>query len=356
MRNLIIFLFLNACLFAGNHSLFAQNRALPIIEKELQEMAFDILNHDSLDHKISLNKKFASLLIETLKRKDSYTYPFDSLKTISILQPADKSFRIFSWYIVDKNYREMYGQQYHYYFGLVQREYVDPKTQKTEYIVIPLLELPKLPQGVENMQLDNNNWLGALYYAPRNHDYLPALESKAYGIELQAGGKRKKVKQTLYLLMGWNGYDNRSDFKVVDVMYFDPKDKTRVLFGADIFYFDILPKQRAFFRYSEYASFSMNFGYVKTGPFKIFRKEMIVFDHLAPPESARKMEEVLELGPDGSYDGLRYYKRRDYFEWYRNISPASKFNRRLSQKRQEEIRKEQEKKMREAGIRLEGME
>ncbi|MEM6805474.1 MAG: hypothetical protein AAF696_29015, partial [Bacteroidota bacterium] len=77
-------------------------QSLEEVEAELLAMAEDILMHDSLSYKITQNKKFASLLRKTLQRPESYTYAFEKLKSISILKSEDNSFRIFTWYIVDK--------------------------------------------------------------------------------------------------------------------------------------------------------------------------------------------------------------------------------------------------------------
>ena len=45
------------------------------------------------------NNGFTKELLEVLQYPNSYNYPFDSLKTISILQPEDKKFKLFNWII-----------------------------------------------------------------------------------------------------------------------------------------------------------------------------------------------------------------------------------------------------------------
>ena len=332
------------CLLWGT---LTQAQLLSEIESELKVMAQDILLHDSLNYKIEQNKKFTRLLIRTLKRKESFNYNFDSLKTISILKPADNSFRIFTWFIVDKNYKEYYGEQYHYYFGLVQRKYTN-EDGRVEYVVIPLIEMPQLQQGVENMVLDNNSWVGALYYLPRNEKYIPSYNMKYYNQHEQ-----KQKKQKFYLLMGWNGHDLSSNYKVIDAISMDMEDKNKVIFGANVFYFDVIPKHRAIFHYSEYAPFSLNFSYVKGGPFNLFNKKMIVYDHLAMPgENRKKLQELYELGPDGSYDGLSFIKSKGQFKWYKNVVLAEKFNNKQTRRQQELVREREQKRLKEAGIEL----
>lgn len=349
----------------------AQQQSLQQIEKDLQSMAFEILNHDSLEHKIAQNKKFAKRLINVLRRPESFSYDFDSLKTISILEPQDKSFRIFTWYIVDKNYSMRYGEQYHYYFGFIQRKLKDP-ANPSQYVVIPLIEMPKVPGGVENMILDNQNWMGALYYKPRQSQYINEISVQSYARERKASGKAQKVKQKYYVLSGWNGNDHRSNYKLVDVLSFDKEEPTRAIFGAYIFFFDeIIPKSRALFKYSEYAPFSLNSGYVKWGPGKLFKREMLIYDHLARPNSTNTMSQVWEMGPDGSYDGLEFIKKakrinsrrnqdtqialqrvKGYYKWHRNVKPATKYNNQLTQKHLDKIKREESARQKAAGIKI----
>ena len=332
--------------------------SLEEVEVTLGKYAEDLLNHPSLSHKIKQNKRFSQLLIKTLERPESYTYPFDSLNSISILNASDNSFRIFTWQIMNKHSdTTYYGEQSHYYFGLVQRKYQTAQGD-IEYIVIPLVELTEIPKGVENMVLDNYNWLGGLYYLPKYSNSITALPFRYHDPSKSDGkGGIKETKQTFYVLMGWNGLDNRSNLKFVDLMSFDPDKKDRVIFGANVFYFDVIPKYRALFRYSEYAPFSLNEAYVRKNRFS--KKKMIVFDHLASPKPGdRKLTEVWEMGPDGSYDALRYTKKEGgYFEWYTNVEIAENYDpklpqSKLTQKQLQQVQIKEQRRQREAGINL----
>ena len=208
--------------------------------------------------------------------------------------------------------------------------------------------MPKIPRGVENMVLDNNNWLGALYYYPKNHG---KIKRYAYKYDDPRTGKRGKAY--FYMLLGLNGMDNKSNFKVIDAISFDPNDNKKVLFGVNAFYFDVVAKHRAIFFYSEYAPFSLNSSYVKNGPLNLFKKEMIVYDHLSRPNNAgRELSTVFEAGPDGSYDGLMYSSRRGGFLWRKNIILAEKFNTRMTRRLQAEMREEERKRLKDAGIQL----
>ncbi len=335
-RLLSIFLITAACI----SGLRAQTN-LPAIELRLEDLGQNILNGELLEDKIKVNKEFATLLIETLKKPESFDYSFNGLSSISILGPEDHSFRIFTWYIVDKNYREYYGEQFHYYFGVVQRKYKDA-AGKERIIVIPLLEMPRLIDGVENTLLSNNNWLGALYYPQKYSPYLKSFTRTIYD-RASEPGKVVKLKQTFYLLMGWNGLDNKSNMKVVDVMSFDLKNPERVIFGADMFYFDpAIPKFRAVFRYSEYAPFTLNFGYVKTYLWN--KKLAVVYDHLAVSKGEpMKFQEVLNQGPDGSYDALVFQKGNKALVWYKNVELAEKYMGKMARKERQEVKENRDR-------------
>lgn len=344
------------------------------IEKELQPLTEAILNDTSTDNKIEANKEFIERMTYLLARPESFDHNFDSLKTISILRPADNSFKIFTWFIADSKANAYYGDNAYYYFGLIQRKFVD-KTGKLHHLVIPLMELDKINKSIENTVLDNYNWFGALYYKPKDSKFIESYDGFYYKLVPGKGEQKRdpnkqeeaityvpgkfqqrktiKVEQPqysnykriktpvrYYVMTGWNGWDNKANYKVVDVISFDERDSMKVNFGAPIFYFGNIPKARALFKYSEYATFTLNYGLVRTGLFKLGKKRMLIYDHLAPPQYARPTE-VLELGPDGSYDALSYYKKYGgYFEWYRNVETAEKYESRKHAKEMAKLQAE----------------
>lgn len=334
-------------------------KSIKQVEKELSKLAHTVLNDDSTDLKIEVNKQFITRLTQLLKRPESYNYPFDSLKTVSRLKPEDDAFRIFTWYFVDREAGAYYAENAHYYFGLVQRKHVDP-SGKTHYLVLPLIEMDRVPKNFESVVTDNFAWFGSLYYQPKHTNFIPAYDGFYYKLEPKKGsvevdrqekelgvtftpgkvtGRQLKVMDKLsysnhervkkdiryYVLTGWNGWDNKGNYKVMDILSFDEADSSKVNFGAPIIYFDAIPKARALFKYSDFGHFSLNTGYVKRGPFKLFKKRMFVYDHLAPPLNARPTDKF-ELGPDGSHDAIAYYsKYGGYFEWYRNVEIAENY-------------------------------
>lgn len=348
---------LSAILVAACLTAKAQQEPLPALEQRMSQLAIRLLEDSirvdgntqfhTLDQKLSTHKAFSQTLTQALRRPESFAYPFDSLNTISILRAQDGSFRVFTWMIRDRYLKDRQFEEYHYYFGLIQRKYINPQGG-VEYVVIPLVEMNKIPQDAENRILDHFHWLGGLYYPPRFSEEIPDYQLKY--IDPALGPKAKAQKQKFYLLFGWNGADHTTNMKFVDVMTFHPEKKDQVIFGASVFYFDLIPKTRVVFRYSENAPFNLNFSHVKTGPLNLFKRKMIVFDHLAQQRNGvRQMVSAFSLGPDGSYDALNFYKKAGVFEWRRNVSLADKYNDKLTQRSQREFAEKERKRIQTLG-------
>lgn len=269
----------------------------------LRPMAKDILNHDSSAYKFELNKKFGAAFRELLTTRGSFEFGFDSLVTLSKLTAPDGSFRIFSWYIVDED-------KDHFYYALIQRK-VKSASGSDSLVVISLDHTRPIGANSESMQLDGQNWLGALFYKVLQY------QSRGYRKDVITG-KVEKAENTYYVLLGWNGGSKYSNYKMIEVLTFDPDQPDRVMLGAPLFYFNIIPKFRVIFEYSDNAFFRLNTDMVdRKWPRKSV--EMIVFDHLSPPNRTQK-HELLDYGPDGSYDGMYFRKNRGgNFGFFKNV-------------------------------------
>lgn len=312
-------------------------RPLAEIEKELKVWGNDILTHDSIEYKIALNERFIQRLKTVLKRSDSYDYPFDSLVTVSRLRPSDNSFRIFTWQIVDpnKNCR---------YFGLVQRKHYFGKNQH-RIIVIELRDNVDNNRTLEASALTNGEWFGAIYYKPKYDDYGVLTYTGTFFRQkaLTPGLKKEKVK--FYVLLGWNGHDDATQYKVIDVILFPKADSSKVNFGAPIFYLGSgIPKHRVVFEYSDNANFSCNQALIDNGKLKK-KKLAIVFDHLAKSNKTRSTSNTWDYGADGSYDAIRFVnryhdQRKGFFVFKKNINvydpSLKKYNPKVIQKQYEE--------------------
>jgi len=216
--------------------------------------------------KIKINNQLVQYFNETLSLKESYIYPFDSIKQIGVVYSQDHRLRIITWNIKfdDGSYK---------YFGFMQHY----NKKKKEF------DLWKLTDDSDNMQdplelsLFHNFWYGCLYYQI---------------IDIKNNGNK------IYTLIGWDGNNYRSKKKIIDVLYFTKNGKPH--FGKKIFNMndpnDKTKYKRLVFEYS--AEIVMFLKYEK-------RYNKIVFDHLTPnpKEMINKREFYYN---DGSYDALDY--------------------------------------------------
>lgn len=131
-------------------------------------------------------------------------------------------------------------------------------------------------ENMETRRLMPDAWYGALYY------------------RVVTARHRKKA---YYLLIGWDGKDNLSSRKVVEVLSLM---KGKALLGEPIIRVDRKPKHRVIFEYAEDVTMFLNFDE---------KMKMVVMDHLAPKEPYLKGNYQF-YGPDMSHDGLVFEKGR----------------------------------------------
>jgi len=258
-KNLIFFLLILISAFPL--SLFAQHsdesggqKKLQMYEDSLKDIGRQVVNDtEEMDRK-NANYHFIKTLVSALKIPNSFLYPFDSVKTISILNSPDNRFRILSWSVIndDGSYR---------FYGAVQMN------TGGGLKLFPLNDYSPLLKNPEDSVTDNTKWYGAEYYKII----------------------RVSAEKQYYLMLGWKGNTDKSTKKVIEVLSFK-NDKP--VFGAAVFD-NSRNKKRIIFEYTRQASMLLKY---------IPEKDMIVFDHLSPPDDKQKnMPET--YGPDLSYDG-----------------------------------------------------
>jgi hypothetical protein len=242
----------------------AGNPLLPVYEDSLRQLAKKVFHSKTDETKLLFNARFLTLLEKTLKLEEAFDYPFDSIKDMGRLHAPDGSFNIFNWNIP----REDGTQQY---FGFIQHKNV--KTKQTD--LFTLQDKSAEIKNAEMQSLDCKKWFGALYYQ--------IIENKA-------------GKTTYYTLLGWDGNNNLTWKKLIEVLYFDKDGVPH--FGEAIFHMGKLPKKRIIFEFR--AEMIMALRYNE-------EKKMIIFDNLVPeaPEGKGIYETYVM---DGSYNGLVFKK------------------------------------------------
>jgi len=238
-------------------------------EDTLSVLAYAVVNDSLPENRFAACQSLIKMLVRTLKTENSFRYPFDQLKSVSIQYPADSSFRLFSWqlYVDQDEYR---------YYGAIQRN-------SRELDLYPLIDRSWTVKQAEQQVLPPDQWYGAVYYNLK-----------------QVDGPQGRY----YLLFGFDGYSFFRKRKVVDVLVFEPAGKPQ--FGAPVFLNEADPdaprrKNRLIVEYSAASSVRLNWDPAL---------ELLVFDHLQP--IAGPHGEGMVNVPDGSYQG--YQLQAGY--WY----------------------------------------
>tara|TARA_B100001250_G_scaffold402620_1_gene415954 strand:- start:386 stop:1207 length:822 start_codon:yes stop_codon:yes gene_type:complete len=231
IKTTIIFLF-----FFSINNLFAQENIFINTERKLIDLAENILNGDNDSIKIKSNLLFQAQLLNIIKTKKSYLYNFNDIKHLSILQPKDKKFKLFTWFLP-------YTNGTYDYFGIIQQ--CNKRGKKCKIYI--LQNMASINQKSINQQIDYNDWYGCIYY-----DIIP--------IKI----KRKKH----YTLLGWDGNNNTTTKKIIDVISITKKQSP--FFGANIFN---NKQKRIILEYSSNYSISLTYDE---------KLDYIVFDHLEP--------------------------------------------------------------------------
>jgi len=212
------------------------------------------------ENKLSINGRFVKTLVDALKTPNSFNYPFDSLKNVSVIKSPDQAFRILSWYLQLENgtYR---------YYGAIQMN-----TNNGPLKLFPLIDQTE-NMNDPNIITDNQKWFGARYY-----EIIPVTSGS---------------RLPYYVLLGWKGNNQSTTKKVIEILYFN---KDNLTFGAPVFDGkELKAKNRMIFEYTK-----SNAMFLKTDK----KAGMIVFDHIAPfdPEMVGRFE---FYGSDGTFDGFK---------------------------------------------------
>jgi len=215
-------------------------------------------NHEKekINHEIVKNFELA------LAIKESFTFPFDSLKNTGKIVSPDKRLRLYTWNIP-------YSDGTHKYFGFIQYY---PHKEK-DFVVYRLTDKKDSIESPEEKTLSDTNWLGALYYE--------IIETRDEGV-------------TYYTLLGFDFNNFLTSKKIVDVIYF--RNDSTPVFGKPVFKYQDRLQNRIIFEYSSKVSMSLKYNK---------DLKMIIYDHLSPSKPSYK-DHFMYYGPDFSYDGLEF--------------------------------------------------
>jgi len=234
-------------------------------EDSLKNYSYLVLNDDDPQVKFSTDSIFTRMFVKTLKTRNSFYYPFDSLQSISRLYAPDSSFRIFTWQLVlDENIVFQHGA-------------IQMRTDDGSLKLFPLIDKSKVINDIVDTVADNKSWIGAVYYKI---------------VETQFNHRN------YYTLLGYDEDNIRSNRKIIDVLTFDTNNEP--VFGGPYFAFEKTlvitnPIARYIIEYKKDAAPKLNYD-PDLG--------MIIVEHLE--SETGEPQKKWTLIPDGDYEGFKW--------------------------------------------------
>jgi hypothetical protein len=247
----------------------ADLRILAKKEDSLKLYAKDLLIDSFSNNRMRSDSFFIKVLRRSLAVKNSFFYPFDSVRGVGKIYAPDSSFRIITWSMI---YNEDICKQR----GVIQYRTTDGSSKW-----IPLLDYSDLTPYPEDSIRDYKHWIGAIYYN--------IIETKY---------NNKKY----YTLFGYDPNSMRSNKKWIEVLTFD--DRQMPIFGGPYFSFEKdsakRPAQYRFgIEYKKEASTTVNYD-----P----DLNMILVDHLVSESDEPELPQTYV--PDGDYEGFKWVNGR----------------------------------------------
>ncbi|MSQ78801.1 MAG: hypothetical protein EXR21_03875 [Flavobacteriaceae bacterium] len=296
----LVILYFHLLAFRGQAQLdSARLDSLQSLEFHIQGQAMVMLNDKDERARISSTYFMVKNLVAAFKIKGSYYYPFDSVKSLSILYPEDKTFRIITWHLV---LNDGTNRQY----GVIQMnpDFFNLKKQQPK-LYYPLIDRSDSVSDPLHTVCDAEKWWGGHYYK--------IITTKV---------KKKKY----YTLLGMDGYSMMGNRKVIDVLWFDAEGIPH--FGALIFdnntpqrkvektivegyHPEVLiheekntekenREKRVIFLYDNDATMTMRY---------LSEEKTIIFDNLIPKDG-KSFELKHMYVPDGTFDYYVWEKDR----------------------------------------------
>ena len=234
-------------------------------EDSLKSLAATIVSGREASDRFRADSAFTRMLVRALKTRNSFAYPFDSLKGISRLYAPDSSFRVFTWQVAkdERVFRR---------HGAIQMRTADGSLR-----LFPLIDRSNLILDQRDTVTNHEWWIGSIYY----RIVMKTHEGRSY-----------------YTLFGYDENNMRSTRKRLDVMHFD--DAGRPVFGGPFFNIPTgadpaATQSRFWIEYKKDGNARMQFDE---------ELDLIIYDHLISEtnEPAKRHTYI----PDGDYEGFRW--------------------------------------------------
>jgi hypothetical protein len=234
-------------------------------EDSLKQFVKNVMVDSFTAGRMRSDSQFVKTLVRSLKIKNSFYFPFDSVTGIGKLYAPDSSFRIITWQL---SFDDYYCRQ---------RGAIQFRTPDGSLRLVPLRDYSEFADDPMDSVRSKDNWIGAVYYNIIQTKY----NNKNY-----------------YTLFGFDANGVRSNKKWIEVLTFD--NNQMPVFGGRFFSFEKDSAKKApQFRYSiEYkkdASTTVNYD-----P----DLKMILVDHLVSESNEDDLPYTFV--PDGDYEGFKW--------------------------------------------------
>ena len=243
----------------------ADRKKLKAKEDTLQLYARFLITDTLTEDRMISDSIFTRTLVRALQIRNSFYYPFDSVKGISRLYAPDSSFRIFTW-----------GMQFDEYYSR-QKGAIQLRTRDGSLKLVPLRDVSEFTDNAMDSVRHKGNWIGAIYYNI---------------VKTEHKGKN------YYTLFGIDYNTVRTTKKWIEVLTFNEKNEP--VFGGPIFSFenDSIPKKPQYrfgLEYKKDARVLVNY---------MDELQMILVDHLV--SETNEPENKWTLVPDGDNEAFKW--------------------------------------------------
>jgi hypothetical protein len=269
MYHIRLFLLLLSTLFLNNSRsqtvTTADLRLLVKKEDTLRRFSDSMVNGSNPAVRFRADSNFVRALVRSLRVKNSFYYPFESLQTVSRLYPPDSSFRIFTWQLKRDEY------------VFLQKGAIQMRTADGSLKLFPLFDNSMYTSKPEDSIRKKDQWIGAIYYRI---------------IQKEHNGKK------YYTLLGFDDFSISSNKKWMEVLTFDNNGEP--VFGGPFISFKddsvkIPVKSRFHIEYKKEANTTFNYN-----P----ELDMIIVDHLI--SETDEPEKKNTYIPDGDFEGFKW--------------------------------------------------
>jgi hypothetical protein len=243
----------------------ADLKQLKLKEDTLKVLAKKLIIDSLPESRMRNDSLFIRTLVRTLRVKNSFHYPMDSVLGISKLYAPDSTFRIISWSL---SFDDYYSRQ---------RAAIQFKTPDGSLKLVPLTDISEFTTRPLDSVRTKDNWIGAVYYNMVKTTH----QGKNY-----------------YTLFGYDPNSVMSNKKWIDVLSFNAQGMPQ--FGEPVFSFekDSVKKplqRRHAIEYKKEASTFLNYD-----P----ELQLILVDHLI--SESDEPEKPHTFIPDGDYEGFKW--------------------------------------------------